>query len=352
VAPADEHAIRDAARRLAAGEIVAIPTETVYGLAASAFDERAIVEVFRAKGRPSFDPLIVHLIADRDPLAALHELGIVDSERLAAKARLHAERLAKAFWPGALTLVLPKGPAISDLVTSGLDTVAVRAPSHPVARAVLSALGGPVVAPSANRFGHVSPTCAEHVRADLGGRVELVLDGGPCTVGVESTIVGVEDDGTLRLLRPGGVSVEDLGEVVGVALAGPRQSETPQAPGMLSSHYAPRRPLWLLHGEASVSKRSRRREGCRVALLTFAPWTEARVREAERTWAVTVVRRRHLSAAGDVAEAARSLFAAMRELDTEDVEAIVAEPSPATTGLGRAIADRLARAAAERGSLP
>ncbi len=235
VLKADSEAVRAAVACLSAGGLVAFPTETVYGLGADARNGQAVARLYAAKGRPAFNPLIAH-VAD---LAAARTLGRFDDA---------AERLAAAFWPGPLTLVLPKADScpVSDLALAGLDSVAVRVPAHPLAHELLTAFGAPIVAPSANRSGHVSPTTASHVLGDLRGRIDLIIDGGPCTVGLESSIVACLDRPTL--LRPGGVAREDIERVLGFALAAPLPAdaaEKPVAPGMLSSHYAPRARLRL-----------------------------------------------------------------------------------------------------------
>ncbi len=310
--------IEEAARRLEAGELVAIPTETVYGLAANALDERACLAIFEAKRRPSFDPLIVHV---RSAQAA---------EELVRDVPAAARELMAAFWPGPLTLVLPKRALVPDVVTSGLDTVALRSPAHPLTARLLERLAFPLAAPSANLFGRVSPTTAEHVVEQLGDALGYVLDGGPCEVGVESTIVGWEA-GRAVLYRPGGVPLEALEPFVG-ALAPAASRSTPAAPGMLAAHYAPRTPLvigspleHLAHGSPA-----------RLAVLAF--------RTQHAAFAC-----RTLSPSGDLREAARNLFAALRELDACGADLIVAEPVP-DEGLGRAINDRLRRAAAARGA--
>ncbi len=310
--------IEEAARRLAAGELVAIPTETVYGLAANALDERACLSIFEAKRRPSFDPLIVHV---RSAQAA---------EALARDVPAAARQLMEAFWPGPLTLVLPKRALVPDVVTSGLDTVALRSPAHPLTARLLERLKFPLAAPSANLFGRVSPTTAKHVVEQLGHALGYVLDGGPCEVGVESTIVGWEA-GRAVLYRPGGVPLEALEPFVGT-LASAATRSTPAAPGMLAAHYAPRTPLVLGSPEERLASTS----GMRIAVLAFRTPRDA---FACRT----------LSASGDLREAARGLFAALRELDGCGAELIVAEPVP-EHGLGRAINDRLRRAAAARAS--
>lgn len=310
--------IEEAARRLAEGELVAIPTETVYGLAANALDERACLAIFEAKRRPSFDPLIVHV---RSAEAA---------EALVREVPQAARELMAAFWPGPLTLVLPKRALVPDVVTSGLDTVALRSPAHPLTARLLERLPFPLAAPSANLFGRVSPTTAEHVVEQLGDALEYVLDGGACEVGVESTILGW-DAGRAVLYRPGGVPLEALEPYVGV-LAPAATRSTPAAPGMLAAHYAPRTPLVVGAPEQLIANAP----GERVAVLAFRT---PRAAFACRT----------LSSAGDLREAARNLFAALRELDGCGADRIVAEPVP-DLGLGRAINDRLRRAAAARES--
>jgi L-threonylcarbamoyladenylate synthase len=310
-------AIEAAAACLAAGGLVAFPTETVYGLGADARNGEAIARLYAAKGRPSFNPLIAH-VADAE---AARDLARFDAA---------AEALAAAFWPGPLTLVLPKRPdsGVSDLALAGLDSVAVRVPAHPVARALLTAFKGPVVAPSANRSGHVSPTSAAHVLTDLRGRIDMLLDAGPCPVGVESTIVACLDAPTL--LRPGGLPREAIERVLGRALAVAAFAEgAPQkleiiAPGMLSSHYAPKARL-RLNAEAA---------GPDEALLAFGPAPAA---------GVTL----NLSPRGDLIEAAANLFSHLRALDASGAKRIAVMKVP-HEGLGEAINDRLARAAAPK----
>jgi len=319
VAKADAAAVADAARVLAAGGLVAFPTETVYGLGADATDGRAVARVYQAKGRPAFNPLIAH-VAD---LNAAQALGRFDAD---------AMRLAAAFWPGPLTLVLAKAVncPVADLATAGLDTVAVRMPDYHVAHDILRAFGKPVVAPSANRSGHLSPTTADHVLADLGGRIDLIVDGGATPVGIESTIVGCL--GEPVLLRPGGLPRAAIERTLGRRLADTPATGTddaPPAPGMLSSHYAPRTPLRL----------NARRVEAGEALLAFGP-TPAK--GAGRAKSVL-----NLSERGDLIEAAANLFSQLRALDAAGAGAIAVMPIPAD-GLGEAINDRLARAAAPR----
>ncbi|MCX7645644.1 MAG: L-threonylcarbamoyladenylate synthase [Rhodobacteraceae bacterium] len=306
----DDRGLARAAELLRAGELVAFPTETVYGLGADATDDRAVAKVFEAKGRPRFNPLIVH-VADR---AAAARLAALEGP---------ADRLAAAFWPGPLTLVLPlrAGAGISPLVTAGLATVAVRVPAHPLAERLLAAFGGPVAAPSANPSGRVSPTQARHVLDGLGGRIAAVLDGGPCPVGIESTILGFEG-GRAVLLRPGGLPAEAVEACLGAPLAQPAADPAaPSSPGQLASHYAPGVPLRL--GATAP------RPG--ESFLGFG-----RVAGADL----------NLSPSGDLVEAAANLFHHLRALDALG-RPIAVSPVP-ETGLGRAINDRLRRAAAPR----
>ncbi|MCU0671588.1 MAG: L-threonylcarbamoyladenylate synthase [Myxococcota bacterium] len=334
--PPTDDGVRDAAAILARGGLLGLPTETVYGLAAHAFDPEAVLSVFRAKERPAFDPLIVHLA--EPSLDAAVDAGVIDGARLSPEARANVERLLP-LWPGPLTLVLPRGARVPELATSGLDTVAVRVPAHPLARAVIRALGAPVVAPSANRFGRISPTEAAHVIDELDGRLDAVLDGGPCALGVESTIVGLEDDGTPRLLRPGACPIERIEAALGRALQPPRRTAAPHAPGMLASHYAPRKRLLLVDASSALTVAPP--EG-RAAFLVFEP-------DATRTLEAAFGAPAAVEALGvDVDAAARRLFGALRRLDASDADFLVATMPPVRAGLGVAIADRLARASAER----
>lgn len=314
-----EAQIADAARRIRAGGLVALPTETVYGLGANALDPRAAARIFEAKQRPFFDPLIVHV----PDLTAARALVTMIPE--------NAVQLAERFWPGPLTLVLEKQTVVPDIVTAGLPTVAIRVPAHPVALALLRAAGCPIAAPSANPFGRISPTTAEHVREQLGDKVDLILDGGPCRVGVESTVLSLVET-TPVLLRHGGVPVEELEAVIGpIAIGNSSADDAPQqGPGMLTQHYAPRTPLEIVADWSKVSG------GPDVGVLTLHECERAR-----EFGAVEV-----LSRAGDLTEAAANLFAAMRRLDARGLRVILAEPAP-ETGLGRAINDRLRRAAAK-----
>ena len=362
VLPHDEESIALAAETLRSGGVVAIPTETVYGLAGSALDEHAVATIFAAKERPTFDPLIVHIgAADgwegqnaEDRLRDAEGWGVFDAARLSATARRRTGRLMEAFWPGPLTVVLPRHARIPLLVTSGLETVAVRMPRHPLAQAVLSRAAVPLAAPSANRFGRISPTTADDVLAELRGRIPYILDGGPCPVGLESTIVEIALDGALTLLRPGGVPAERIAEIAGVrpALAARRPGDRLVAPGMLDSHYAPGKPLFLLPGPARNLDRLppaiRERIGpepAGVGLLLFAGDPDE-VATRLRAWLDCPIFVETLGRAGDLEGAARRLFGALRSLDASPVDAILSEPCPTEEGLGHAISDRLRRAAA------
>lgn len=309
-----ENALERAVALLRAGEVVAIPTETVYGLAADVTNGKAVARIFEAKGRPRFNPLIAH-VSDR---AMAEEIAVFDAM---------AHRLAEAFWPGSLTLVLPLKPAgvVHPLVTAGLESVALRMPRGFAVEAI-ARLGRPLAAPSANSSGRISATTAEAVEADLGGRIPLIVDGGPTPVGVESTIVKVEE-GALRLLRPGGVAAEEVERVAGRPLV--RGGGGVVAPGMLASHYAPAARMRLDAVRVAPGE----------ALLAFGP---NRAQGAE-----AAVKALNLSERGDLREAAANLFSHMRALDRTGAEVIAVEPIP-TGGLGEAINDRLARAAAPR----
>jgi L-threonylcarbamoyladenylate synthase len=305
-----------AAKALSAGELVGMPTETVYGLAADAANGLAIARIFAAKGRPHFNPLIVHVGSN----AHANELAIFSDP---------ARRLADVFWPGPLSLVLPKRQPsrIAELATAGLDTIAVRVPAHPIARDLIAAFGGPVAAPSANRSGHVSPTTANHVVADLGDAVACILDAGSCRVGLESTIVGMIDD-EMVLLRPGGLDRRAIERVLGHELRLPGDVSGVRAPGMLASHYAPSSALRLNAQEVGRGE----------ALIAFGP-----VLPDNAGGAVATI---NISPSGDLAEAAANLFSALRALD-KTAPTIAVMPIPGG-GLGEAINDRLRRAAAPR----
>ncbi len=322
-----EGAIEAAVAALEAGSLVALPTETVYGLGADATDPRAVAAIYAAKGRPRFNPLIAHV----PDLAAAETHGVFGPT---------ARALAVAFWPGPLTLVVPKRPesAICDLVTAGLDSIGLRVPAPSVTREILARLGRPVAAPSANRSGRISPTRASDVADDLGAAVAVIVDAGPCPVGVESTIVAVLD-GRVTLLRPGGVTREAIEDVIGRPLDRPEAASlavdaaadgaAPLAPGLLTSHYAPNARVRLDADRVAPGE----------ALMTFAG-----LRPPGSEQAVAIV---DLSPSGDPVEAASRLFGALRDLDASGAGTIAVVPIP-EDGLGEAIADRLRRAAAPR----
>jgi len=309
--------ITSAKNLLQSGKIVAIPTETVYGLAGNALDVTAVAKIFSIKKRPNFDPLIVHTYS----VEALSEIVTEIPEQ--------ALQLATAFWPGPLTLLLHKKNNIPDLVTSGLDRVAVRIPNHPLTLELLKYLDFPLAAPSANPFGYISPTTAQHVADQLGNEVDYILDGGPCMIGVESTIVGWKN-GVATIMRVGGLSIEAIEQVIGPVQVQAVSTSNPAAPGMLKSHYAPSIPM----REGNITELIAEYTSKKVAVLSF-----------QKAYP-SVYKNYILSLNGDTTEAAQHLFAAMRELDTCGAEIILTEFVP-TTGLGRAINDRLKRACAE-----
>lgn len=307
---------------LRGGGLVGVPTETVYGLAADALDAEACAGIYRAKGRPATDPLIVHVLSARDVAAIAH-------------LNPSARRLAAAFWPGPLTLVLEKRAGVPGIVTAGLGSVAVRVPAHPLFRRLLRATGRPLAAPSANPFGYVSPTTAEHVRAGLGDRIGHILDGGPCSVGLESTIVDVRDPARPRLLRPGAITRAQLEKVLGRKVGSGRTAGSARkaqlAPGMLKRHYSPRTPV-VLHDRLST----REAAGGDKDAWVFAA----------RPRGVTGENIFWLDPRGDLRGAARRLFALLRRLDAAGHARIHLEKIPGRAGLAEALNDRMARAAA------
>ena len=313
--------ISKASTYLKQGQLVAIPTETVYGLAGNALDLKAVSSIFETKNRPSFDPLILHVAS----LEQVNSFVTAFPEKL--------KRLAEAFWPGPLTVLLPRKASVPDLVTSGLDRVAVRVPNHPLTLALLAQLDFPLAAPSANPFGYISPTQAGHVAAQLGTQIPYILDGGACAVGLESTIVGMEEEQVV-IYRLGGLDISEIESLVGPVIVQAHSSSNPSAPGQLASHYAPRKPFVL--GDLTELIPQLVQQGKKVGVLSFSTHFPS----------LSADRQVILSASQDLKEAAQRLFMAMRLLDESDAELIVAEFVP-EIGLGRAINDRLKRAAAQ-----
>ncbi|MCS6948086.1 MAG: L-threonylcarbamoyladenylate synthase [Steroidobacteraceae bacterium] len=318
--------IAAAVARLRSGGLVAFPTETVYGLGADAANADAVRAVFRLKGRPPAHPVIVHLPD------ACH------LPRWARDVPPWAQRLAERLWPGPLTLVLARGAAVSDVVTGGQDSVGLRVPAHPLAQRLLAAFAGGVAAPSANRYGHLSPTTAEHVRAEFGAETPLVLDGGPCPVGIESTIVDARAT-PLRLLRPGSIARRELEEVAGVPVAD-RAVDSPRVPGSDASHYAPTAPLEIVVTPEELAAALEQAAGARVkvGVLALDDTADANARRAAYRWRPMPL---------DAARYAQQLYAALRELESADCGLIVVQRPPLLEGW-EAVHDRLQRAAGHR----
>ena len=315
----DMETIRQAAEIIRRGGIVAFPTETVYGLGADVFNPLAAARIFEVKRRPYFDPLIVHVA------------NYTDLKKLVREIPSDAKRLMERFWPGPLTVVLYKKEDVPDIVTSGLPTVAIRMPKHPMTLKLIELVGSPIVGPSANLFGYLSPTTAEHVQDQLGGQVDFILDGGPCEVGVESTILSFSEEKP-RLLRPGGVPLEEIESIIGEVEMTPVNEGKPSAPGMLPRHYAPHTPIILDWSKKNLDSYRKKK----IGLLAFQESKNfLKFRQVEV-----------LSKKGDFREAAASLFSAIRRLDALNLDLILAETVP-EVGLGRAIMDRLRRASSK-----
>jgi len=308
--------IEQASEFLTQGELVGIPTETVYGLAGNGFNAEAVAKIFEVKNRPSFDPLI------------LHTDSIEKIAQFVAEMPAQAKQLAEAFWPGPLTLLLPKSDKVPDIVTSGLDAVAVRIPNHPFTLELLSKLDFPLAAPSANPFSYISPTTAQHVNQHLGDKIPYILDGGNCRVGIESTIVGFPE-GKATVFRKGGLSIEAIEKVIGKVEVLAHSSSKPQAPGMLAKHYAPKIPLII----GNIPELLAQEKGKTVGVISFRESYLGADNPLQFT----------LSASGDYAEAAQNLFASLRKLDELQPDIILAELLP-EQNLGIAINDRLRRA--------
>jgi L-threonylcarbamoyladenylate synthase len=316
----DKELIQQAAEIIKRGGIVAFPTETVYGLGADAFNPLAVARIFEAKRRPYFDPLIVHVASHGDPAKLVIDIPS------------DAKKLMERFWPGPLTVVLLKREEVPDIVTAGLPSVAIRMPKHEMALSLIEQADCPIAAPSANPFGYLSPTTAEHVRDQLGDQIDFILNGGTCEVGVESTIVSFSK-GKPRLLRPGGVELEEIESIIGKVEVIPIEEGRPSAPGMLPRHYAPRTPIILNLNDKNLDIYKNKK----IGLLAF--------REPRNNLKFSKVE--VLSKKGDIREAAANLFAAIRRLDALNLDLIVAESIP-EIGLGRAIMDRLRRASGDQ----
>lgn len=342
-----------AATALKRGDIVAIPTETVYGLAANAFNVDAVSKIFAAKERPSFDPLIVHVPSNLQTIKALEDAKIVDASRISPAVQQLADKLFATFWPGPLTVILPKHPAIPELVTSGLDRVGIRMPDHPLAQKLLTLCNLPLAAPSANRFGRISPTTPKHVDEELGGKINFILDGGPCAIGVESTVIALDDNpsskeganATIWLIRPGKITKKELEDVSKNPVQHAKSEHEKASPGMLLSHYAPMKPMISIEtfkketAVSIMSELSNKQFGLLIPSGTGIH--EAKQLEMHGLIIKKIIL---LSESGNDEEAAKNLFASMRALDAAEVDMIIAASTPSSTGLWLAISDRLARA--------
>ncbi len=371
IVPPTPESISQIAEALRRDEVVGMPTETVYGLAGNARSSLALARIFETKERPTFDPLIIHIgpLPRGGEIEALKALELVDFENLPPARIQQLEILIRKFWPGPLTLVLPKHPSVPDLATSGLPSVAIRMPQHPVALALIVAAQTPLAAPSANRFGRISPTTAEAVQQELGDRISWILDGGPATIGVESTILSLAPPHDLSILRPGGTPPEKIEAALGIKLkqgygsatnsSAPAELEfKPLAPGMLESHYAPRTPLFLL--PRGIHELTPQDLDSIRAILTTLPHAHPTLglllmKGEPQKGGAEFCRQTHcatqcrtLSTQGDMNEAARNLFAEMRSLDSLGLHVIFAEPCLQQEGLGFAISDRLRRASVRR----
>lgn len=360
-----------AAHALQNDEVIGMPTETVYGLAASCWSIAALAEVFRVKGRPTSDPLIVHVNLKEKTLAELEALSLIDLSQIPKTSQIILHRLMAELWPGPLTLVLPKHARVPHLITSGLSTVAIRMPRHPLARELITLAKTPLAAPSANRFGRISPTTAQAVLEELGDQIHLILDGGPSEIGLESTVIALKSTGDLVILRPGGTSIERIEQLAGKSLLSPEipspnlPASGMASPGMLESHYAPKKPFYLLANSVSrltledlktikavihsyfSQQIQMNKKNAFVGLLAFSgdPETQSKTFSQQIGFPVLI---KVLSSQGNLEEAAHQLFSEMRWLDSSPVDLIFSEPSPLLEGLGLAIADRLKRAAAQK----
>jgi L-threonylcarbamoyladenylate synthase len=372
IQPPDAAGIHAAIELLQAGEVVALPTETVYGLAGNALREEALTKIFRTKERPVFDPLIVHVPFEMDELQSedrgkiwlqrLDALDLIDTSQIPEKVLSRLMDLFKAFWPGPLTVVLPKTSKVPDLATSGLPSVALRMPNHPVFQSVLRGCGFPLAAPSANRFGRISPTTARNVEQELGNRIQLILDGGACEIGVESTIIKLSEDGVFDLMRPGKITDMDIAKVIRdiprrreVSITniegGAESVPTPmEAPGTLASHYAPTKKLYMmpkpwarLNADELYRARILFENKSKVEILCLSPLKPDLLIILEQAFKKKLAVR-NFSQTGELEDVAHHLFRTMREADASPSEVLLVEPPVKIEGFGHAIYDRLYRA--------
>ncbi len=358
LSPTPAH-LEQVAAHLRSGALAAIPTETVYGLAGHALDPQAVARIFAAKERPQFDPLITHIAAPQVGFTLVdyveQDLALVDLSAFDPQQRQGLEDLLQTHWPGPLTVVLPRTAQVPDLVTSGLPTVALRMPRHPVAQQLLQIAQIPLAAPSANRFGRISPTSAAAVLLELQGRISYILDGGECQIGLESTVIAIDPTQGISLLRPGAITLDQLHGITPFPILSTTEIKgTPSAPGQLPSHYAPGKPFLML--PTSISQLSfadlqallaDQHSFDRIGVLLFSQASEPGI-STFRTQLGITIEHEILSPTGDLAEAARTLFAKLRRLDQGEADLLLTEPCPVETGLGYAIADRLRRATAKR----
>ena len=341
--------IEIAVNALKSGDVIGLPTETVYGLAGNALSDEAVAKIFLFKSRPSFDPLIVHVPETLKSCEKLHDLNLISISTMTALQIESSNRLMESFWPGPLTIIFPKHPRISDLVTSSLETVGLRSPAHPVAQEVLKRSGLPLAAPSANQFGRISPTKAEHVLAELGAHLNYCLEGGECSVGLESTICSVDSEGSVNILRPGGVSIEALQKALGARFHGLHSelglpsiaARSPIAPGLLESHYAPRKPMYRWEGNISEIDFTKLKNTLSV-LTPFILSADIRNKFLN---VFSEVQFYHLAEnENDSVQGAKTLFSQLRDLDKSDSEMILCTIPDFRSGLWPAIRDRLTRA--------
>ena len=348
-----QHEIDIASAAILRNELVAIPTETVYGLAGNAFDPTAVAKIFAAKERPTFDPLIVHVPTTCKTVEDLVACGIVDGTKVTTAVHRLANKLMATFWPGPLTIILPKGPKVPDIVTSGLDRVGVRMPAHPIAQDLLTECKVPLAAPSANRFGRISPTRPDHVERELGDRIPFILDGGPCDIGVESTVVTITEapdttsgnSANIWLIRPGKITKANLEHIAETRIEYAQSELAKASPGMLLSHYAPRKPmLWFDQIISGKDVPNEVIESPKKVALLVVSGTGEKQASSLKTMGLTVIQTAQLSVQSSDQEAAKNLFSSMRGLDETDADLIITTAVPSLDGLWLAINDRLKRA--------